>query len=139
MGEIEPAGSKTLTPAAGGEARYTALQRKLKGFAEDMDQAKVLLDLLATRVGQNATRAGSVSRRAAETEFDRKPVELAMAVATALGGVATDGARLVEKAGEVAAKAHRTQVTHQKRYERLHTVRQRRERTPKPGAFVRNN
>ncbi|MFJ8800950.1 conjugal transfer protein TraB [Streptomyces sp. NPDC102487] len=139
MGEIEPA--KSSAPAsAGGDSNYNRLQQRLKGFAEDMDMAKTLLDQLSTRIRMNASRAHDVASKAADTEFDKQPVALASAVSVALGGMGVDVKRLTEQASKVFAKAADAQTTHQRLYESLHHVRSRRkERTPKPGAFNRHS
>ncbi|MDX3232521.1 conjugal transfer protein TraB [Streptomyces sp. ME19-01-6] len=139
MGEIEPAKKNTPEPA-GGTSKYDRLQQRLKGFAADMEQSKILLEQLAKRIDANATHAKGVASRAAATEFDEKPVGLASAVSVALGGTGVDAKKLTQMAAKLAGKADATQRTHQRLYEPLHKVRsQRRERTPKPGAFNRHS
>lgn len=137
MGEIQPA--QNTAPAPGGDgAHYTVLQNRLTVFAEELGRAQALLTQLAKRIESNAETATSVARRAAESDFDRKPVELAKAVGTALGGNVADVRRLTEMAGETARRADNARHEHQRLYGRLHEVRSRRTaRTPKPGAFNR--
>jgi len=136
VGEITPA-TRKAPASAGGHSKYRATQQKLKGFEQDLDQLKMLLEQLAQRINDNADRALSTGRRAHDSDFDPRPVSLANAVGIALGGMGTDAAVLIQMASELAAKAADAQRTHQRRYEPLDKVRsQRRVRTPKPGAFV---
>lgn len=135
MGEIEPAKNHTPEPA-GSDSKYDRLQQRLKGFAADMEQSKILLEQLAKRINANASHAKRVASQAAATEFDEKPVGLASAVSVALGGTGVDAKTLTEMAAKLAVKADAVQRRHQRLYEPLHRVRsQRRVRTPKPGAF----
>lgn len=139
MGETQPAPS-TTDHGGGGEAHYTALQRRLAAFADDVTRLQALLADLHKHIAANADHASDISRRAAESDYDSKPVELAKAVSIALGGTSNDARTLTEMAGKIATKAENARATHQRLYERLHTVRsQRTERTPKPGAFTRPN
>lgn len=138
MGEIMPAKSQTPTPA-GGSSSYDRLQRRLADLAHDLDQATVLLNVLRSRIQHNASRAHDTATKAAQSDFDTKPVEAASAVSVALGGIAVDVRRLAAKTKKMAGQAADAQVTHQRLYEPLHKVRAgRKERTPKPGAFIKH-
>ncbi|MTE20304.1 conjugal transfer protein TraB [Streptomyces sp. TRM43335] len=137
MGEIQPARNTAPTPGGDG-ARYTTLQNRLTAFAEDLGRADALLAQLAKRIEGNAERATGIARRAAESDFDSKPVRLAEAVGLALGGNVPDVRRLARMAAATAQQADNARHTHQRLYGRLHNVRsQRTARTPKPGAFNR--
>lgn len=134
MGEIELASNRDSTSEGGGFAR---LQGDLAAFEKDLDQLRTLIPILAKEMEDEAALAKSDADKAADSDFDDTMVALAKAVATAADGVGTDGTRLAAVATRAAAKAHSVLAIHEKLYGRLHRARQRKEKTPKPGAFLK--
>ncbi|WP_042404704.1 hypothetical protein [Streptacidiphilus carbonis] len=137
--EVVPQG-QAQAPARPTDAdnRYKAVQAKLKALAQSMDQATGRLEGLQRRMQSNATRAYELAVDIANAQLDPRHVEMTNVVSLALGGAAVQTRLLHQTAQEVAAMADETQRGHARLYEALDEIRSsRRERTPKPGFFLR--
>lgn len=121
-----------------GDNRYKAVQAKLKALAKAMDSATGRLEGLQRRMQTNATRAYELAVDIANAQLDSTHIEMTNVVSVALGGAAVQTQRLHQTAQEVSELADETQRGHARLYEGLDEIRSgRRERTPKPGFFVR--
>jgi uncharacterized protein YukE len=121
-----------------GDNRYKAVQHKLTTLAKAMDECTARLEALWRRMRTNADRAFELASHIADAGLDPVFVEMTNAVSTALEGASVATGRLHQSAQEVAGEATETQRTHARLYEALDQVRSgRRERTPKPGFFIR--
>lgn len=127
----------TPTPSDN-DNRYAALQHKLTALATAMDTAQAELGRLYLGMNANADRASTIASHIAHADLDPVFVEMTNSVSLALGGAAIAIRKLTETARDVAHDAHEAQGTHSKLYSGLDQVRSgRREKTPKPGFFVR--
>ncbi|MFH8753349.1 conjugal transfer protein TraB [Streptomyces rimosus] len=135
--ELEP--RKAGAPAASdSDNRYKSVQAKLGQLARAMDDATVELGVLRSDMRTNAKRVQDLASRIDDADLDPKYVDMTSEVSTALGGAAVQSRKLHQTAEEVSALAYDTRHNHAQLYEGLDTIRSgRRDRTPKPGFFVR--
>ncbi|HBF83003.1 MAG TPA: conjugal transfer protein TraB [Streptomyces sp.] len=130
--------SGTAPAQTDSDNRYKSLQLKLKKFAAALDDAADEMSALRRRLRANAERAETLAGHSAHAELDKKFVDLINVVSVALGGAAVEAKQLQEVATDVAAGAHDARRTHAAKYGPLDEVRSsRKEKTPKPGFFVR--
>ncbi|MCX5207591.1 conjugal transfer protein TraB [Streptomyces sp. NBC_00237] len=138
MSDLVPATGSGAAARTDGDNRYKAVQQKLKALGHAMDLATNELQTLQRDMETNARRAEGLAVDIANAELDRTHVEMTNQVSVALGGAAIEVKKLHETAQEVSGQAHDTRRTHARLYEGLDDIRSsRKERTPKPGFFVR--
>ena len=117
--------------------RYKTVQHKLTKLAQAMDQASSELGRLHLSMRTNADHTSGVAGAIARADFDPKYVEMTNLVSVALGGAAAEVRKLNDNAQDVASNTHKAKKTHADLYGALDEIRSgRREKTPKPGAFV---
>jgi hypothetical protein len=138
MSDLVPRAGAGAPAPADGDNRYKAVQAKLAALGRALDDAGVDLEALVRSVQRNAKRAEDVASDIANAGLDPKFVELTSNVSVALGGAAVQVRKLADTAAETADLTHQTRSTHSKLYGALDDIRSnRREKTPKPGFFVR--
>ncbi|MFF9011187.1 conjugal transfer protein TraB [Streptomyces goshikiensis] len=134
---LVPRPSGAAAPADG-DSRFKSVQRKLKTLGDAVDTASGELEALQNRMRRRAAAASSVADAIANAHLDKKFVEMTHAVSSALSGAAVEVNSLREAAEDVVSLAREARRTHARLYEGLDDVRSgRKERTPKPGFFVR--
>ncbi|MFB7745387.1 conjugal transfer protein TraB [Streptomyces sp. NPDC056132] len=138
MSDLAPTTGGGAAARTDGDNRYKAVQQKLKTLGTAMDLASNELEALLHSMRTNAQRSEHLAVDIANAELDRKFIEMTNQMSVALGGAAVEVKKLHETAQEVSGLAHDTRRTHARLYEGLDTIRSsRKERTPKPGFFVR--
>jgi hypothetical protein len=131
-------GSGKSAAVADDDNRYKAVQAKLAALGRALDDADQDLEALVRSTKANAARAEDAARDIAHAGLDPRFVELTSNVSVALGGAAVQVRKLQDTATETADLTHTTRATHSKLYGALDDLRSnRRERTPRPGFFVR--
>jgi DNA repair ATPase RecN len=138
MSDIVPRPAAAAPAPADGDNRFKAVQAKLASLARALDDAGLDLEALVRSTKANAGRAEDAARDIANAGLDPRFVELTSNVSVALGGAAVQVRKLQDTAQETADLTHQTRATHSKLYQGLDDLRSnRREKTPKPGFFVR--
>jgi len=138
MSDIVPRAASPAPAPADGDNRFKAVQAKLASLGRALDDAGVDLEALVRSTRANAGRAEDAARDIATAGLDPRFVELTSNVSVALGGAAVQVRKLADTAQETADLTHQTRSTHSKLYRGLDELRSnRREKTPKPGFFVR--
>ncbi|GHH55567.1 conjugal transfer protein TraB [Streptomyces candidus] len=138
MSDLAPTTGGGAAARTDGDNRYKAVQQKLKALGRAMDLATNELQTLQRDMETNARRSEGLAVDIANAELDRTHIEMTNQVSVALGGAAIEVKKLHETAQEVSGQAHDTRRTHARLYEGLDDIRSsRKERTPKPGFFVR--
>jgi hypothetical protein len=134
--------SGSLTPRHGGTApmdggnQYKSVQHKLMTLGEGLDEIADSLDVLLRRMRTNADRTHVLAAEIANAELDLKFVRMTKQVATALDGASTSVLNLHQAACELFSRTGEARDTHKRMYGALDEVRNRPERTPKPGFLV---
>ncbi|MFE5714505.1 conjugal transfer protein TraB [Streptomyces sp. NPDC056501] len=136
MSSIVPHQSGQAVPADD-DNRYAALQHKLTTLATALDGGADRFATLLVAMLTNASRTESAAADIAHADLDPLFVEMTNVAAVALGGAAVEVRKVRDSAQQVAGMAQEARTTHARLYEGLDRVRQRRERTPKPGFLVR--
>jgi hypothetical protein len=138
MSELVPRAAAGAPAPVDGDNRYKAVQAKLAALARALDDAGQDLEALVRSTKANAKRAEDAARDIANAGLDPRFVELTSNVSVALGGAAVQVRKLQDTATETADLTHQARATHSKLYGALDDIRSnRREKTPKPGFFVR--
>jgi hypothetical protein len=118
--------------------RYKAVQAKLSALGRALDDAGLDLEALVRSTKANAGRANDAARDIATAGLDPRFVELTSSVSVAMGGAAVQVRKLADTAQETADLTHAARGTHSRLYQGLDELRSnRREKTPRPGFFVR--
>ncbi|MBY8889098.1 conjugal transfer protein TraB [Streptomyces sp. PTM05] len=124
--------------AAAGDNRYKAVQAKLSRLGQRLDEAADDLEALRKRMKATADHTTSVGDDIEHAGLDGKFVVLTEHVAEALGGAAAQVGRLRAITQDTAGHTFQVKGSHAKLYGRLDEIRSnRREKTPKPGFFIR--
>ncbi|MBM7167460.1 conjugal transfer protein TraB [Streptomyces sp. G44] len=134
-----------LTPSTGaaavrtdGDNRYKAVQHKLKTLSTAMEQSNNELQALVRAMSVSARHADGLAVDIANAQLDTVFIDMTHQVAVALDGACVEVQKLHAAAEDVSARAQHARRRHARMYEGLDRIRsRRRERTPKPGFFLR--
>lgn len=131
-------GSGKSAAVADDDNRFKAVQAKLSALGRALDDAGTDLEALVRSTKANASRAQDAARDIASAGLDPRFVELTSSVSVAMGGAAVQVRKLADTAQETADLTHQARGTHSRLYQGLDELRSnRREKTPRPGFFVR--
>ncbi|MGW3200002.1 conjugal transfer protein TraB [Streptomyces sp. NPDC001118] len=119
-----------------GENDYAGVQRKLRAFAQALDEARETLAGIQRRMKTDAYLAMTTGGELAEADGDPRYVAMTSNVSVQLGGAAVQVRATMNAAESTATRARAAAAVHRAKYGRLDSIRRgRRTKTPKPGFF----